>query len=552
LDLRTQTLEYSMELLNIATGVILVMLGMRYVRKGLDRLFGEHLPEWLQQMTGNRYKAFFAGMCAGVVAPSSSAIAMLSVQMLNQTALTAGRMLAVVLGANVGITVSVQLVAFRLQSYSGLFIVIGGIGFLFAHRAFFRGVGQMLLGVGMIFLAMQMIGDAGLAGAKNPDLKMLFSVVDSYPVLIFVITALLTVVFQSSTASIGLGIGLAQSGLLPDGITVPWVLGANLGICLTMLIAGWGSVEGRRLAMGSLLIKGGVALLLLLGGIHFFHELLRYLPGTIDRKVANLNTGLNLVLGLLALPILNPISRLLNFIVESQPIDNSDEPDSYLDPLLLQTPALALNQAAREELRMMDEIKLMLRTVWTMLWGKNGRLTSKIEIHQSRMSQIEYDLKQYLSKVSDENLSENAVAWKLALLDYSEELSVIGVLIRRDLCDSVGRQLQSSGEPSPEERDELELLYTRTLARTEKATVLLMSRETKLAEEMIKEKEQINMQLRASRKARLELPVSVQYASANLSEMLTCLGRINSRLTSLAYDIAREESMPESLVENGQ
>src|ERR1700730_11618257 len=102
------------------------------------------LVDWLQQMTNNRYQAFFGGMVAGAIAPSSSAIAMLSVQMLNKTALTAGRMLAVVLGANVGITVSVQLLAFRLQDYSGVFLLTGGIGFLFLKRAIFRGSGQML------------------------------------------------------------------------------------------------------------------------------------------------------------------------------------------------------------------------------------------------------------------------------------------------------------------------------------------------------------------------------------------------------------------------
>jgi phosphate:Na+ symporter len=152
--------------LNIATGVILVLLGMRYVRKGLDRLFGSQLIDWLQQMTNNRYKAFFAGMVAGAIAPSSSAIAMLSVQLLNQSSLTAGRMLAVVLGANVGITVSVQLLAFRLQDYAGAFILTGGVGFLFLKRTLFRGAGQMLLGIGLVFLAMGIIGLAGTAAAK--------------------------------------------------------------------------------------------------------------------------------------------------------------------------------------------------------------------------------------------------------------------------------------------------------------------------------------------------------------------------------------------------
>ena len=243
---------------------------MRYVRKGLDRLFGSQLVDWLQQMTNNRYKAFFGGMVAGVIAPSSSAIAVLSVQMLNKTALTAGRMLAVVLGANVGITVSVQLLALRLQDYSGLFLLAGGIGFLFLKRAIFRGAGQMLLGIGLLFLAMGIISSAGTAAGTNPDLKLIFGVVDHYPLVVFIGTAMLTVALQSSTASIGLGIGLAESGLVPGATMVLWVLGANLGIRLTMMMAGWASIEGRRLAIGSLLIKGCGALVILLGSSPFF------------------------------------------------------------------------------------------------------------------------------------------------------------------------------------------------------------------------------------------------------------------------------------------
>src|SRR5271166_2114042 len=149
--------------LNISTGVIFVLLGMRYVRKGLDRLFGSQLVDWLQQMTNNRYQAFFGGMVAGAFAPSSSAIAMLSVQMLNQSALTAGRMLAVVLGANIGITVSVQLLAFRLQDYSGQFLLLVGVGFVFLNRPIVRGTGQMLLGIGLVSLAMGIIAGAGSA-----------------------------------------------------------------------------------------------------------------------------------------------------------------------------------------------------------------------------------------------------------------------------------------------------------------------------------------------------------------------------------------------------
>ena len=528
--------------LNIATGVILVLLGMRYVRKGLDRLFGNQLVDWLQQMTNNRYKAFFGGMVAGAIVPSSSAIAMLSVQMLNQTALTAGRMLAVVLGANVGITVSVQLLAFRLQNYSGVFLLTGGIGFLFLKRAIFRGAGQMLLGIGLVFLAMGIIGSAGTAAAKNSDLKLLFGVVDHYPLVVFVATALLTVALQSSTASIGLGIGLAESGLLPGTTIVPWVLGANLGITLTMMMAGWGSVEGRRLAIGSLLIKGCGALVILLGSSRFSVLILSLLPGAIDRQAANLNTFFNLILGLGALPLLSPISRVLTFLIESQAIEDSREPDSYLDPLLLQAPSLALNQAAREELRLLDEIKLMLRTVWMMIWGKNVRLVSKVEEHQRRIEGTQEELKDYLSQISDENLSEEDVDWKFIVLDYGQELIAIGTLIRRDLADAAIRQIQLNQEPSPEDKEELEAFYARTLERIEKAAALLMSRDPRLAEEFIREKEQINVESRRSRKTRLEKPLSVQSASSNVVDMINCLKRINSQLTSIAYAMVRDST----------
>jgi phosphate:Na+ symporter len=528
--------------LNIATGVILVLLGMRYVRKGLDRLFGSQLVDWLQQMTNNRYKAFFGGMVAGVIAPSSSAIAMLSVQMLNKTALTAGRMLAVVLGANVGITVSVQLLALRLQDYSGLFLLAGGTGFLFLKRAIFRGAGQMLLGIGLLFLAMGIISSAGTVAGANPDLKLIFGVVDHYPLVVFIGTAILTVALQSSTASIGLGIGLAQSGLVPGVTMVPWVLGANLGITLTMMMAGWGSVEGRRLAIGSLLIKGCGALAILLGSSPFFLVILNLLPGTIDRQAANLNTFFNLILGLATLPLLSIISRLLTFLIESQAIDDSREPDSYLDPLLLQTPSLALNQAAREELRLLDEIKLMLRAVWMMIWSKNLRLVSKVEEHQRRIEVTQEELKDYLSQISDENLSAEDAAWKFVVLDYSQEMAAIGTLTRRDLSDAAIRQIQLNQDLSPEDKEELEAFYARTLARIEKAAAILMSREPHLAEALIREKEEINVEFRRSRKLRLEKPLSVQSASSNVVDMIGCLRTINSQLTSIAYAMVRDST----------
>src|ERR1700677_394328 len=126
-------------------------------------------------------------------------------QMLNRSALTAGRLPAGVLGANVGITVAVQLLAVRGQDYAGVFIVTGGVAHLFLHRWLFRGIGQVLLALGFIFLAMQMISEGAHAAAGGGDIVELFRLIGGYPWLILAGVALLTVLLQSSTPSIGLG-----------------------------------------------------------------------------------------------------------------------------------------------------------------------------------------------------------------------------------------------------------------------------------------------------------------------------------------------------------
>jgi len=319
-----------MALINLTSAIILILLGMRQLRKGLDRLFGNQLLEWLQNTAQNRYKGFLAGIVAGVISPSSSAIAMLSVQMLNQTALTAERMLAVVLGANIGLTVIVQLLTFDLQDFAGIFIASGGIGFLFLNRALFRGIGQIFLGLGFIFLAMSTIASTGKLAAGSQDMRLLFSVIDHYPWLVFVTTALVALALQSSTACIGLGIGLAKGGLVTGITLVPWVLGANLGIGLTMMIAGWASVEARRLAMASILLKSFFALLILIGGSGLASYLMTVFPGGLDRHAADLNTAFNVVIAVCALPVLGLSSRVLAYLIPAQTLEEQDEADDQI------------------------------------------------------------------------------------------------------------------------------------------------------------------------------------------------------------------------------
>ncbi|MGD1031084.1 MAG: Na/Pi symporter [Opitutaceae bacterium] len=543
-----------MSLLNIAAGVILILLGMRHLRKGLDRLFGNRLIDWLQESTANRGKSFLAGVVAGTIAPSSTSIALMSVQMLNRAALPASRMLAVVLGANVGITVTVQLLSFHLEDSAAALLIAGGVTFLYLKRPVFRGAGQVALAFGLIFLAMQMVGAAARTIASSGDLAVIFQIVEHHPLALLVVTAILTLFMQSSTASIALGLGLAQGGLLGPAVAVPWVIGTNLGIAATSLIAGWPTLEGRRLGVGNLIVKaaGAVVILILLPGVAPW--LWARFPLPVNREWADFHTGFNLILGLAALPLVGSLSKLVSFIVETPP-EGSEETESFLDPLLLQSPSLALNQSVREEFRMMDQLKTMLRTVQALAEKKDPVKLELMDQHRKRLDSIGERLNSYLGQIGDDSLSAADIRRKFILLNYIQELVAVGILIYRDLADSAIHQAKSGTPMPPEEKADIATLFKRTLERMEKATSILMSEDTEQAEAFILEKEQISHMCRHAQRLHHERSAAntaPTQAVSDYIDQLNCLRRINSHLTSAAYALARphssalEENFPSS------
>jgi phosphate:Na+ symporter len=384
---------------------------------------------------------------------------------------------------------------------------------------------------------MSIIGNTGRLAASSQDMKVLFSIIEHYPWLVLVSAALLALALQSSTACIGLGIGLAKAGLVSGMALVPWVLGANLGIGLTMMIAGWASIEGRRLALASILLKGAAAFLILIAGSQFASYLMTALPGGVDRNAANLNTLFNLAIGLLALPALSPISRGLSYLVPSQSLEEQDEPGIFLDPLLLQTPSLALSQAVREESRILDHLRLMLRTVWTICSQQSRDLKGKVEDLFGRVVAIQAALKDYLEQIADENLSDEDINWRFSLLDYSQELVIVATLIKRDLVDAAIPYSKLTKDLHAEDSSELENIVTRTLERIHKATVLLMTQDVRMANRFIQEKEEISSQYRSIRRRHLERLSPGQKLDTNFFDLLNCFRRINAHLTSVAYGI---------------
>lgn len=526
--------------LEIVGGVALTVFGARFLRKGLDRLFGGKLAAWLAALTENRWKAFAAGAGVGTVAPSSTAIAMMTVQMLHEGKIGPDRMLAVLVGANVGITITIQLIAFHVQDYAALLIVLGVFGFQFLRRDLHRGIGQCVLSLGFVFLAMRMIGEGAAAVSGNAELREALRLLQGHPWLVLISTTILAVMLQSSTASIGLGIGLVIGGMLTPALIVPWVVGTNVGLGITSLATGWASPEGRRLGLSNLLVKCGVALPLL---IAFDWTVARFeaLPGDAPRQVALFHTGFNVIAAAIALPFATGITRIAGKLLGRPafaPGGSLAKPTTYLDPGALETPSLALAQATRETMLMGDEIKAMLGHFWRAEVDHDADLARRLQQQDDRIDAFNRDIKDYLSHLR-EGITQAEAQWQFTLLAFVNELEAVGDIIDKNLCDALVKQHSDGARFPIPEQEAVRALFERVTGRLDLAIALLSTRDPEQARQLVAGKEALNDWCRLLQKEHYDRLRAGDRATMSAStfflEMLNSLRRINSHLTAIGY-----------------
>jgi len=527
--------------LEIAGGVALILFGIRFLRKGLDRLFGGRLVAWVSRIVERRWKAFGAGIAVGTLAPSSTALSLIVLQMMHSGGWTAQRMLALLLGANVGMTVMVQLLAFHPQSLAALFLVLGVVGFQFLHRELLRGIGQCLLALGFVFLAMQFLGAGATAMSMDPSSADWLRLFEGHPLLTFAFVAGLTICVQSSTASIGFAIAMSAGGLFGPELLVPWVLGANFGVSLTGLVAGWGTLEGRRLAMASLLVRAAVAApFLLLPDLSA--ALLERLPGSVGRELALFHTGFNLLAGLLAIPFLGPITRLVQVMIVPRETVSGRLPgvETHLDPQALESPSLALANATRETLAMADAVKTMLHCFWKGYATRDLLLIQRVQNEDDRVDAAYRGIKDYLSRIQD-GLSEEEMRWQLTLLTFSTELESVGDLIEKNLCDLLRKQTADGTMLPDPDFLALQELQGRVLIRFNIAQSLLANRGGSQAKAFLAGKETLNEWCRQTQHAhyeRLRRGGVTLAASAYFLDLFEGMRRVNSHISSIGYAFA--------------
>ena len=528
--------------LDLMGGVALLLWGLHMVRSGIMRAFGSDLRRILGPALQNRFTAFVAGLLVTAVLQSSTATALLvaSFAASGFVSLVAG--LAIMLGANVGTTLIVQVLSFNVSSVAPALFFVGLIAFNRGRRTWIRDLGRVAIGLGLMLLALHILLDTLAPAEHAPGVQTLLEGLTDQAVLCALIAAALAWAVHSSAAVVLLVMSLAYSHFITAPAALALVVGANLGSAINPILEAGRSDNpaSRRLPVGNLVSRlVGAALVLPL--LQPIASVLARLEPDPARMAADFHTAFNLVLALLFIPLLDPLAALLTrFLPERKQAADLSAP-FYLDETAISTPVIALACAARETLHIGDLVETMLRQAMTALMTNDRKLVAQICRMDNAVDRLDELVKLYVTKVTRESLDDTDSRRAMEIIAFSINLEHIGDIIDKNLMELATKKIKHKFAFSKEGAQELEAFHQRILNNLKLAFGVFMSGDVKIARMLIEEKTQLrdaelaaaDSHLRRLREGRQE---SIETSSLHL-DVLRDLKRIHSHICSVAYPV---------------
>ncbi|MDO9391713.1 MAG: Na/Pi symporter [bacterium] len=420
-------------LLGSLGGVALFLFGLRFSSRGLQKAAGVKLKQMLWSLTDNSLMGMGVGALVTVIIQSSTATTVMLVSLTNAGLIGLRQVLGVILGADIGTTVTVQLIAFKLSDYSLILVALGFLLMTIAGKKAWRYYPQIMFGAGLIFFGLKLTSEAIAPLKVLPWFTQMFLHLDGNPLLGVLIGTAFTLLVHSSAATIGILLTLAFQGLIPLPAAIPVIIGANIGTCGSALVAAWGQTkEAVLVAWGHTIFKVGAGLLALIL-INPFTALVVRMGGETARQIANAHTLFNLAAALIFLPFLVPYEKLLRRIVPDQLDRQKAFGPKYLDERVLETPSLAIGQVSQEILRMADIVKGMLGRSMEALEKNDSLLQQQLVDEDDKVDLLEEAITPYVAKIAQQELSGDQSNRGIKLLYVVNDLEHIGDVISKNI-----------------------------------------------------------------------------------------------------------------------
>ncbi len=530
-----------LHLLNLLAAIALLVWGTHIVRTGMLRVFGENLRNVLSRSFSNRASSLLAGLGVTSLVQSATATCLIVASFVGKGLVTSRAALAVMLGADVGSAMMAVVFSFDLSWLSPLLIFSGVVLFVSRQNSGAGRIGRVLIGLGLITLALQLIVESTKPLTEAPAVRALLVALPNEVLLDIVVGAVLTVASYSSLAIVLLTATLAASGMVPSNVAIGLVLGANIGSALLALIATSGSPpQVRRLPLGNLVFKlsGALAVIPFLPHVHAL--LLQHVP-TVHQKVVLFHLGFNIALALLFIGLTGLVGRLVERVLP-EPAQGADSTrPRHLDPMALATPSLAISCAAREALHQADIVETMLRGMLTVIRNNDLDLAEQLRKFDDNVDELYSAIKFYLTQISREALSDRESRRWTDVVSFTINMEQIGDIIERILQDVEDKKIRKNRSFSDAGMTEICHLHERLMANLRLAMSVFLDGHVRDAKKLLEEKARfrdLEHEYAASHIARLRenTAQSIETSSLHL-DLISDLKRINSHLCSIAYPI---------------
>ncbi|MGL5312982.1 MAG: Na/Pi cotransporter family protein [Peptostreptococcaceae bacterium] len=490
-------------IINLMGGLGLFLYGMNLMGDGLQKSAGSRLKKIIELLTSNLLMGVLVGTVVTAIIQSSSATTVMVVGFVNAGIMSLTQAIGVIMGANIGTTVTAQLVSLDISGLAPMALGIGIVLYLFANKPKQKHLAEILIGFGILFVGMDF-----MKGAVEPlkefqgftDLLLTFG---KYPLLGLLLGFGITAIVQSSSASMGMLVALAAEGLIPLSAALPILYGQNIGTCVTSLISSVGANKNaRRAAMMHLIFNVlGTAVFLIFLSKPVVSIVTAIDPGNVARQLANTHTLFNIVSVLILLPFTKFIIKLAVKLVPDSEAD-ADEDDTkttkYIDERMIETPLVALANTVKEILRMGDKAKNSLSLAMDGFIDKSNEKIEKSFKIEKHINELQKVILNYLLKLSKASLGESSRETLDSLFNTVNDIERIG-----DHAENIAELSQLAIETgvsfSEGGMTELKEMYSKVMSAYTYALQAMRDSDVELAYRVIKIEEQVDIMEKSCR-----------------------------------------------------
>ncbi|MBN9036616.1 MAG: Na/Pi cotransporter family protein [Rhizobiales bacterium] len=541
----------SLVLLHLAGAVALLLWATRMVRTGVERAYGDVLRHKLRETMRNPLMAVLTGGALSIALQSSTAVTLLVASFAGSGIVGGMAGQLAVRGAEVGSALVVKILTFDLSLLVPICIAGGTAMFMATERRAWRQFGRILVGIGLMLLSLELVGQASEPLRDSQLLPVIVEYFSGDLVTAFLLAGLVTWLFHSSIAAVLLLVTLAGRGFIPPELGIAMVLGVNLGSSVIAPVLTRGSPAAVRVVpVGNLLMRG-LGSVVMLALFLAFRPSPALLGSSAADQIVNAHIAFNVIILLAGIPVARLVYWASQKIValgqpaEAKQLSIADV--TALDPTALDQPSVALANATREVVGVCEIVELMLRNIMELYEDADRERIDALAALDDQVDRKHAAIKLYLARITTQQMTEWEATRLQELLGACVKLEQVGDIIVRNMLVHVRKKLERGLTFTPEGWRELSNLHKQVLANARLAFNVLVSRDAETARQLVREKDRLRDAEKETSRLHFErlregTAKSVETSSLHL-DTIRDLKQINSLLASMAYPVLEEHGL---------